>query len=115
MIRNLNLFPAKGGVSDNYIPHMNMSQKNWYYNKNFQVGFGAYVQALQVNDPNNTNIQRTLDGIYLCPAPNFQYGHHITELRTGKLIKIPKVIKIPITDVVINSVEKWRRSKDLSH
>ena len=49
---------------------MIMSQMNWGYNKHFQFEFGDYGQASQVNDPNNTNRTRTLDGIYLCPAPN---------------------------------------------
>ena len=68
--QDLGLFPAKGGVSDNYIPHMILSQKNWDYEKHCQVEFGAYVQASKINYPNNTNIPSTLDGVYLCPAPS---------------------------------------------
>ena len=49
------------------------------------------------------------------PLPNFQGGNQTMDLRAGKLIKIPKVVEIPITDVVIHSVEKWRRSRDLIH
>ena len=75
MMRNLDLFPAKGGVLDHYIPHMIMSQYNWDYKKNFQVEFGAYVKASQVNDPNNNNFPSTLGRIYLCPAPNLQGVH----------------------------------------
>ena len=65
--QHLNLFPTKGVVLYHYIQHMILSQRNLDYNKQFQVEFGAYVQASQVNDPNNTNNHRTLDGIYLCP------------------------------------------------
>ena len=61
------LFPTKEVVLSHYIQHMILSQSNLEYNKHFQVEFGAYVQASQVNDPNNTNNHRTLDGIYLCP------------------------------------------------
>ena len=111
--QNLNPFPAKGGVSDHYIPNMILSQRNWDYNKIFQVESSDYVKASQVNDPNNTNCTRILDGIYLCPAPNFQGGHQIMDLWTRQLITGQKLIDMHIRDVVINSVEKWRRRRDL--
>ena len=66
-MQNLVLFPTKEVVLSHYIQHMILSQSNLKYNKHFQVEFGAYVQASQVNDPNNPNIHRTPDGIYLCP------------------------------------------------
>ena len=99
-------------MSAYYRPHIILSQRNLDYNKHFKVEFGAYVQASQVNDPKNTNLPRILDGIYLCPAPNFQFGHQIMDLRTGQLITGPRVVKIPITDVVINSIKKIQ---DLIH
>ena len=43
--QDLNTFPVKLGVPDNYIPHTIMSHINWGYNKHCQVEFGAYVQA----------------------------------------------------------------------
>ena len=92
-----------------------MSQRNCNYNKHRQVELSAYVQASKVNDPNNIFFPRKLDGIYLCPATNFQGGHQNMDLPTGQLIKIPKVVYIPITYVVINAAEKWRRRRDLSH
>ena len=45
LTQNLNLFPAKREVSAHYIQHMILSQRNWDYNKNLQVGFCAYIQA----------------------------------------------------------------------
>ena len=87
---NLNLFTAKGGVWDHYIPYMTLSESNFYYNKHFQVEFGSYVQASEVNDPNDTNHPRTLDGIYLCLAPNLKSGYQIMDLWTKKLITITK-------------------------
>ena len=51
-------------------------------------------------------ISRTFDGIYLCPAPNFQGGHQIMDLRTEKFITRPKLVDIPITYTVINAVGK---------
>ena len=106
IMKNLSLFPSKGGASAQHTPHMILSQRNSDYNKHLHVEFGAYVQASQGNDPKNTIHLRTLDGIYLCPAPNLQGVYQIMDLRTGQSIKIPKEVDIPITDVVINSVEK---------
>ena len=103
---NYNFFPAKGGVSDNYIPKIILSQMYLDYNKHFQVEFGAYVQVPQVDDPKNTNFLRTLDGIYLCPPPNFQGGYQIMDLRMGQLITGSKLVKITITYVVINAVKQ---------
>ena len=37
------------------------------------------------------------------------------DLQAGKLIMRPKVLDIPITDVVIHAIEKWRRIMYLSH
>ena len=107
--RSLNMFPAKVGVPDHYSPHTILSQMNWDYNKHCWVEFGAYVQESQAHDPNNTNRLRKLDVIYLC------LGHKIMDLRPGQFITRPKLLDITITDVVIKAVEKWRRSKDLSH
>ena len=66
--QNLNPSPTKVVVLSHYTQHMILSQSNLDCNKHFQVEFCAYVQAPQVNDPNNTNHPRTLDGIYLCPC-----------------------------------------------
>ena len=37
------------------------------------------------------------------------------DLRMGQLVTMNKVSKTPITDDVINTVEKWRRIRGLSH
>ena len=90
--QNLNIFPTKRGVLSHYSPHMIVSQSNWGYNKHWHAEFGAYVNSSQVNDPKNTDLPRTLDGIYLCPAPNFQGRHHIMDLWIGQFNTIPKLV-----------------------
>ena len=63
-----------------------------------------------MNSNHNSMIQRkfsrTFDEIYLCPAPNFQGGNQIMDLRTVQFITRPKVVEIPITDIFINAVGK---------
>ena len=101
----LNVFPSKGGVSGNHIPPMILSQSHCYYNKHFQVEFIAYVQASQFNDKKKKNRPRTLDGIYLLPAPSLQGGNQIMDIRLGQYITRTKLFDIPITYFVINFVE----------
>ena len=87
---------------------MVLTQRNFDYNKHFQVKFVAYIQASQVNDKNNTNLLRKFDGVHLCSAPNLQGGHHIMDFWTGQFITRQKVVKTSIIDVVINNFEKRR-------
>ena len=101
----LNFFPAKGGVSTYYSPRMIMDQTNLDYTKHCTTPFGAYVQAYHETNPHNTSVSRTRDGIYLCPNNNFQGGHEVMDLNTGRVITCRKVTEIPVTDVVIKAVE----------
>ena len=84
---------------------MIMSQRNWDYNKHCQVGFGAYIQANENNEPTNTLKGRTIDAIYLRPTDNIQGGHELMNLATGQVITHDWVSERPVTDLVIKAVE----------
>ena len=86
--------PTKEVASYQYTPHMILSHRDWDYIEYFQVEFCAYVQASKVNVKTNKNNPRTLDGIYLFPAPSFKGGHQITDLWKGQPISILKVVEI---------------------
>jgi hypothetical protein len=101
----LNLFPAKGGVSAYLSPYTIMTGRNLDYDKHCQVPFGAYVQANQENDPTNTQAPRTIDAIYLRPMNNKQGGHELMNLRTGLMITRNKIHERPLTDLVIRAIE----------
>ncbi|WP_288992819.1 polyprotein of Ty1/Copia retrotransposon [uncultured Marinobacter sp.] len=101
----LNLFPVKGGVSSYYSPRMILNQTNLDYNKHCVVPFGAYVQANHESSKTSSNVQRTLDAIYLRPTQNQQGGHELMDLNSGQLITRNIVHEIPVTDVVIKAVE----------
>ena len=103
----LNLFPAKGGVSAYFSPHVIMTGQNFDYNKHCQVPLGAYVQANEANDPTNINAPRTIDAIYLRPMPNTrQGGHLVMNLATRRQTTATKVVELPITEHVIKAVAK---------
>jgi hypothetical protein len=101
----LNLFPVKGGVSPYYNPRMILSQTNLDYTKRCVVPFGAYVQANHESTKTSSNVTRTLDTIYLCPAQNQQGGHELMDLNSGQLITRSIVHEISVTNVVIKAVE----------
>ncbi len=51
----LNMFPAKGGISEYFSPRVLLGGQSVDYNKHCQVPFGAYHQANEENSPKNTN------------------------------------------------------------
>ena len=101
----LNMFPAKGGISPYYSPHVILTGKVIDYNKHCQVPFGAYVQANNEPSPTNTNAPRTIDCIYLRPFPNLQGGHELMDLRSGRVITRRRITEVPVTELVIQAVE----------
>jgi hypothetical protein len=102
----LNLFPAKGGVSAYLSPHvLIMTGRNLDFDKHCQVPFGAYVQANQENLLTNTQAPRTIDAIYLCPMTNKQGGHELMNLQTGMMITRNTIWERPPTDLVIRAVK----------
>ena len=110
----LNYFPAKGGVSAYYSPYTIMSKKDLDFQKHCQVPFGAYVVGNQDNNPTNTNAPRGVDGIYLRPMNNLQGGHEILNLATGQKIERAHVWERPMSDFVIQAVEKWLKTRELN-
>jgi hypothetical protein len=109
----LNLFPAKGGVSAYLSPHVILKGSNLDFEKHCQVPFGAYVQANQENDPTNTLAPRTIDAIYLHPMTSIQGGHEMMNLQTGKVITQNTVWKRPVTDLVIRAIEAMAKEQGI--
>jgi len=109
----LNWFPAKGGASPYYSPHVIMTHQDLDYEKHCQVPFGAYVQAYQENNPTNTNAPRTIDAVYLRPMKNKQGGHEVMNLATGRVVTAMKVFEKPVTDFVIKAVEAMAAEQNI--
>ena len=103
--KQLNYFPAKGGVSSYLSPHVILTSRDLDYEVHCQVPFGAYVQVNQENIPTNTPAPRTIDAIYLRPMSNKQGGHEVMNLATGQVITRTKVWERPVTELVIKAVE----------
>jgi hypothetical protein len=61
----LNLFPAKGGISPYYSPRTILGLPTLDYVKHCAVPFGAYVQANNKTNQTNSNASQTINAIYL--------------------------------------------------
>ena len=104
--QQLNLFLAKGGVSEYFSPHALLTGTDIDYKKHCVVPFGTHVQANQKNDPSNTDAPRTIDVIYLRPMQNIQGGHEVMNLQTGQVITRNTAYERPLTPLVIKAVEE---------
>ena len=104
-VKQLNMFPAKGGVSPYLSPYTIITGKAVDYEKDLKVPFGTSVQATKESKPYNTPEPRTIDGICLGPTTNMQGGYEILALPTGRVITRARVIEVPMTDLVIQKIE----------
>ena len=63
VVRKLNYFPVKGGLSSYYSPELIVDKRTLDYNKHCKTPFGAFVQAKNDNNPTNSNVLQTIDNI----------------------------------------------------
>src|SRR5210317_1130087 len=100
-----NFYPAKGGISKHYSPHMIVKRKPVDFGKECIAEIGSYVQGFG-HATNNSQRTRTIDGIYLGPTESIQGGHYLLDLNTKKPVTRPFVTVLPITKQVIKLVEE---------
>ena len=101
--KQMNIFPAKNGISKYYSPHMIMSGETYDYKKYCMCEFGTYVQGNTRSG--NTNSPRSVDAIYLRPVSSLQGGHEVMNLATRKRIICSRVMICKMNEGVVNIVE----------
>src|SRR5210317_2447743 len=84
-----NFYPAKGGISRHYSPHMIVKRKPVDFGKECVAEIGSYVQGFG-HATNNSQRTRTIDGIYLGPTESIQGGHYLLDLNTKKPVTRPQ-------------------------
>jgi hypothetical protein len=84
VVKMLNYFPAKGGVSTQFSPKTIMSGQTLTY-KQCSLPFGTYCQVHEENGPRNSLVARTSGAISVGPASNRQGGHLFLSLNTGRI------------------------------
>ena len=99
-----NYYPAKGGVSTHYSPHMIIHKRGVNFAQECVAEIGSYVQGYG-HETNRTQKTRTIDGIYCGPADHTQGGHIIWDLNTDAEVVRSKVKVLPMTSQIIRLVE----------
>jgi hypothetical protein len=106
VVKLLNLFPTKGGVSDTLSPKTIVSGETLYFKKHISLHIGQYCQVHEEYTPRNSQVDCTKGAISLGPSGNLQGGFKFMALNSGKKILRRSWDVIPLPDYVINRVNK---------
>jgi hypothetical protein len=106
VVKLLNFFPTKGGVSDTLSPKTIMSGETLDFKKHLGLQIGQYFQVHEEDNPRNRQVARTKGAISLGPSGNLQGGFKFMALNSGKKIVQRSWDVIPLSDVVINRVNE---------
>ena len=83
------------------------------YAKHCKIPVGSYCQVFQDNHPSNTDKERTVPALCLGPTGNLQGSYLYFSLETRKTITRPQATPLPITDSIIQWVEKIARQQNM--
>jgi hypothetical protein len=104
VVKLLNFFPTKGGLSETLSLKTIMSGETLNYKKHLSLQIGQYCQVHEEDNPCNSQLARTKRAIYLGPSGNLQGGFKFMALNTGKKSVRHNWDVIPMPDVVITRV-----------
>jgi hypothetical protein len=105
VVKLLNHFPAKGGVSSQFSPKTIMSGERIRY-KQYCLPFGTYCQVHEEDSPRNSMAARTQGAISMGPSKNKQGGQVFFNLTTGKVVSRRSWHVIPMPSAVIARVNE---------
>jgi hypothetical protein len=105
MVTCINMFPRRGGVSNNLSPRTLVSGIALNFKTHCRVPFGAYCEVHDEDLPTNNMIARTSPAISLGPTGNLQGTYKFFSLLTKKLIVRRNWSELPMPDTIINQVE----------
>jgi hypothetical protein len=103
VVKLLNYFPAKGGVSAQYSPKTILSGQTLNY-KQCSLPFGTYCQVHEEEGPRNSMAARTSGAILLGPSSNRQGGHLFLSLNTSRVIASRSWTVLPMPTAVIDKI-----------
>lgn len=110
VIKLLNYFTAKGGVSNQYSPKAILSGKLVHF-KYYTMPFGTYCQVHEEVTPWNSMVTQTQGAITLGPSGNSQGGHKFLSLTTGKVLTHQAWNILPMPTGVIKRVNTLAHSQ----
>lgn len=105
----LNIFLCKGGMSRVLGPRAIMTGIQFDYRLHCRVEFGQYCQVHEDRRFKNcVDMERTTDAIALRASGNLQGGYRFLNLNTGQVLLRHHFTIVPITQDVIDRVNKLR-------
>jgi hypothetical protein len=104
VVKLLNFFPPKGGISTTLSPKTILSGETLSYKHHLCLQVGEYCQVHEEIAPRNGMHPRTKGAIALGPSGNIQGGFKFMALDTGKKITRRSWDVIPMPDIVIERV-----------
>jgi hypothetical protein len=104
VVKLLNFFSTKGGISDTLSPKTIMSGETLDFKKHLSLQIGQYCQVHEEDTPRNSQVACTKVAISLVPSGNRQGGFKFMALNSGKKTVRRSWDVIPLPDVVINRV-----------
>jgi hypothetical protein len=105
VIRCLNQFPWRNGISDTLSPACIMTGIAPPDFQHMRIKFGSYIQVFEDADPTNTPRAHTLGAIALNPIGNAHGNYNFLSISTDAKISRHNWTKLPITDTAIARVE----------
>jgi hypothetical protein len=106
VVKLLNCFPTKGGVSDTLSHNTIVSGETLDFKKHISLQIGHYWQVHEEDTPRNSQVARTKGAISLGPSGNLQGGFKFMALNSGKKIVRRSWDVIPLPYVVVNRVNE---------
>ncbi len=110
IVKLLNYFPAKGGVSTQFSPKTILSGQTLNY-KQCSLPFGTYCQVHEEDGPRNSLVARTSGAISVRPSSNRQGGHLFLSLNTGRVVSRRSWTVIPMPQAVIDRVNTMAKDQ----
>ena len=111
MVKLLNFFPTKGGISDTLIPKIIMSGKILYLKKHLSLQIGQYCKLHEEYAPRNSQNPIEKGAILLGPSGNLQGGFKYMALNTRKKIVRRSWYVIPMPSTVITRAKALGNDK----
>jgi hypothetical protein len=105
----MNAFPVKSGVSEKWSPRKLISRHKLDAKLYCKAPLGAYCEVHTDPDIMNSMEPRTKWGICLGPTGNMQGSYKFMSLSTGKKIVRCKFTEMPMTESVMNQINKWAK------
>ena len=104
-VKQLNVFPAKHGISQCHSPETITTGRTVDCNKHCQHEFGTCAQAHDEPRKKKSVKERSIDSMCLRPTHSKQGGHQVVNLSTGLTLTHSQITPIPLTQFVKNTVE----------